>query len=118
MQPQLGVVPPADKLKGMVKKTKTEDSSAQNLVPPSKNARGLLKDDKKRETSKSEQQNALPESSKQYLVAPGLPTISRKLAQRIWELEFIEMEEFLPSNKAIQALELAGITEGGVHRAM
>ena len=53
-------------------------------------------------------------SSKQYLAASGLPTIPNKLAQRIWELEFIEMEEFLPTNKAIQALELAGTTEGEV----
>ena len=31
---------------------------------------------------------------------PGLPTVPLKLAQRIWSLEFIEMEEFLPSHEA------------------
>ena len=68
---------------------------------------------------KTGQQDATPESlSKQYLGAPGLPTISRKLAQHIWELDFTDMEEFLPINKTIQALELARITETGRQRAM
>ena len=40
-----------------------------------------------------------------FLPAPGLPTIPNKLAQKIWDLEFVEMEEFLPSNRAIQAME-------------
>ena len=40
-----------------------------------------------------------------YLAAPGLPTISQHMAQRIWNLEFIEMEEFFPSNKTMQVLE-------------
>ena len=31
---------------------------------------------------------------------PGLPTVPLKLTQRIWSLEFIEMEEFLPSHEA------------------
>ena len=39
------------------------------------------------------------------LAAPGLPTVSRKLAQRIWALELIEMEEFFPTNKVVQSLE-------------
>ena len=40
-----------------------------------------------------------------FLPAPGLPTASNKLAQKIWKLEFVDMEEFLPSNKTINALE-------------
>ena len=40
-----------------------------------------------------------------FLAAQGLPTITSKLAQRIWDLEFIEMDDFLPTNKAVQALE-------------
>ena len=40
-----------------------------------------------------------------FLPAPGLPTVSNKLAQKIWDLEFVEMEEFLPSNRTIQAME-------------
>ena len=40
-----------------------------------------------------------------FLPAPGLPTIPNKLAQKIWDLEFMEMEEFLPSNRTIQAME-------------
>jgi len=53
------------------------------------------------------------EQPKQYLAAVGLPTIPRKLANRIWELDFIEMDELLPSNKAIQALEGEGPQESG-----
>ena len=40
-----------------------------------------------------------------YLPVPGLPVVPNKLAQKIWELEFVDMEEFLPSNKMINALE-------------
>ena len=40
-----------------------------------------------------------------FLPAPGLPTVSNKLAQKIRLLEFVDMEELLPSHKAINALE-------------
>ena len=121
MESQLGVVPPAEKLKGMAQlpATETETSSLQNTVTPSRNTGVPLRDSLIGEAVKMGQQDAPPESlSKQYLVAPGLPTISRKLAQRIWELDFIEMEEFLPTNKTIQALELARVTEMGMQSAM
>ena len=39
------------------------------------------------------------------LAAPGLPTVSRKLARWIWALEFTKMEEFLPTNKVVWSLE-------------
>ena len=43
-----------------------------------------------------------------------LPTVSQRLAQRIWDLDFIEMEEFLPSNRTVQALEISRLArEGG-----
>ena len=48
-----------------------------------------------------------------FLAASGLPTVSEKLAQRIWDLDFIEMEEFLPSNKMVQALEVSGLAREG-----
>ena len=35
------------------------------------------------------------EKPQHYLALPGLPTILHCLAQRIWDLEFVEMEEFL-----------------------
>ena len=38
---------------------------------------------------------------KQYLVVLGLPTIPQKLAQWIWELDFVEMEDFLPTNRVL-----------------
>ena len=121
MESQLGVVPPAEKLKGMpqLPATETDILSTQNAVSPSRNTGVPLRDNSKGEVVQTGQQDAPLESlSKQYLVAPGLPTISRKLAKRIWELDFIEMEEFLPTNKAIQALELARITETGLQSTM
>ena len=52
-----------------------------------------------------------------FLPAPGLPTVSNKLAQKIWDLEFVEMEEFLPSNRTIQAMEnLVSLQEGIVQQ--
>ena len=45
------------------------------------------------------------EKPQHYLASPELPTIPHRLAQRIWDSEFEEMEEFLPSNRTIQALE-------------
>ena len=56
----------------------------------------------------SEETVSLSTSSRKpqyFLVAPGLLTITSKLAQQIWDLEFVEMEEFCPSNKTMQALE-------------
>ena len=48
-----------------------------------------------------------------FLAASGLPTVPLKLAQRIWELDFVEMEEFLPSNRTVQALEISGLAREG-----
>ena len=55
--------------------------------------------------------------SQHVLAAPGLPTVSRKLAQRIWALEFTEMKEFLSTNKVVQSLESGDGTPGssGTH---
>jgi len=44
-----------------------------------------------------------------FLAASGLPTVSQKLAQQIWDMNFVEMEEFLPSNRTVQALEISGL---------
>ena len=64
--------------------------------------------------SKEDKGGAIPQH---VLVAPGLPTVSKKLAQRIWALKFIEMEEFLPTNKMVQSLESGGGAPGssGTH---
>ena len=52
--------------------------------------------------------------SQLFLAASGLPTVPQRLAQCIWDLDFIEMEEFLPSNKTVQALEIAGGARDGM----
>ena len=48
-----------------------------------------------------------------FLAASGLPTVPQKLAQRIWELDLVEMEEFLSSNRTVQALEISGLAREG-----
>ena len=56
-------------------------------------------------SSKKQLGNRPTVTKSHFLPAPGLPTLSNKLAQKIWDLEFVEMEEFLPSNRMIQAIE-------------
>ena len=53
-----------------------------------------------------------------FLSVPGLPTVPNKLAQKIWELEFVDMEEFLPSNKMINALESSVSIQDGIVGAL
>ena len=48
---------------------------------------------------------AAPVKPQFFSVVQGLPTMPSKLAQSIWDLDFVEMDDFLPSNKAVQALE-------------
>jgi hypothetical protein len=35
-----------------------------------------------------------------YLVAKGLPTLAMKLMEKIWNLEYVDMEEFLPTPRS------------------
>ena len=40
-----------------------------------------------------------------YLVAKGLPTLPRKLAEMVWRLEYVDMEEFLPVPHSLRLAE-------------
>ena len=40
-----------------------------------------------------------------YLVAKGLPTLPTKLVDKVWNLEYVEMEEFLPTPRALRIAE-------------
>ena len=40
-----------------------------------------------------------------YLVAKGLPTLPLKLVEKVWRIEYIEMEEFLPAPRSLQLVE-------------
>ena len=40
-----------------------------------------------------------------YLVAKGLPTLPLKVVERVWMMEYIEMEEFLPTPRSLQLVE-------------
>lgn len=66
----------------------------------------------------SEKPTSRPAPLQLLLPAPGLPTVSHKLAQKIWGLEFIEMEEFLPSNKTVLMLENSASVQQGVLGAL
>ena len=47
-----------------------------------------------------------------YLVAKGLPTLPTKLVEKVWNFEFVEMEEFLPTPRALRIAEQGILTEG------
>ncbi len=40
-----------------------------------------------------------------YLVAKGLPTLPMKLVEKVWNLEFVDMEEFLPTPRSLHLAE-------------
>ena len=40
-----------------------------------------------------------------YLVAKGLPTLPTKLVEKVWNLEYVEMEELLPTPRALRIAE-------------
>ena len=40
-----------------------------------------------------------------YLVAKGLPTLPTKLVDKVWNLEYVEMEGFLPTPRALRIAE-------------
>ena len=40
-----------------------------------------------------------------YLVAKGFPTLPTKLVDKVWNLEYVEMEEFLPTPRALRIAE-------------
>ena len=40
-----------------------------------------------------------------YLVAKGLPTLPMRVVERIWNLEFVEMEDMLPSPRTLRLAE-------------
>ena len=40
-----------------------------------------------------------------YLVAKGLPTLPTKLVEKVWNLEYVEMEELLPTPCALRIAE-------------
>ena len=40
-----------------------------------------------------------------YLVAKGLPTLPRKQVEKVWRLEYVDMEEFLPAPRSLRLAE-------------
>ena len=85
----------------------------QSTVPPS--SRFVGKD----HPADSVQLTGMSTPGTQFLLpAPGLPTVPLKVAQRIWNLEFIELEEFLPNNKTVMMLETPSSVQEGVLGAL
>ena len=48
-----------------------------------------------------------------FLVAKGLPTLPMKLVDKAWNKEYVEMEEFLPTPRALRLVD-----QGGVARSL
>ena len=53
----------------------------------------------------SEPQEKAESKPSRYLVAKGLPTLPTKLVDKVWNLEFVDMEEFLPAPRALRIRE-------------
>ena len=45
-----------------------------------------------------------------YLVAKGLPTLPKKLVEKAWALQYVDMEEFLPAPRSLRLAELGKST--------
>ena len=54
--------------------------------------------------SDSQQEKIEPKPAR-YLVVKGLPTLPTKLVEKIWNFEFVEMEEFLPAPHSLRIAE-------------
>jgi len=95
---QVGVLPQSCLLKKLPIVSPEENPDARLVPPPPpRDSTG----DSETKSAGNLEVKIPPESaelqSKQYLAVVGLPTIPHKLANRIWELDFIEMDELLPS---------------------
>ena len=56
-------------------------------------------------TGLAKEQQSVDPKPKRYLVAKGLPTLPVKLTERVWGLEYMDMEEFLPAPQAVRLAE-------------
>ena len=53
-------------------------------------------------TSTSQDNDAKPV---RFLVVKGLPTLPMKLVEKAWNMEFLEMEDFLPAPRSLRIAE-------------
>ena len=53
-------------------------------------------------TSTSQDKEAKPA---RFLVVKGLPTLPMKLVEKAWNMEFVEMEDFLPAPRSLRIAE-------------
>ena len=53
----------------------------------------------------AEPKDGLTTKPTRYLIATGLPTIPMKTVEKAWNLEYVEMEEFLPAPRSLQLAE-------------
>ena len=51
------------------------------------------------------QQEKIEPKTAMYRVANGLPTLPTKLVEKVWNFEFVEMEEFLPAPRSLRIAE-------------
>ena len=52
------------------------------------------------------------------LVAKGLPTLPRKVVEKAWSLEFVEMLDFLPTPRALRVAELGGHSQSSLQGSL
>ena len=101
---QLGALPPADVIQNLglsvfptSRGNKQLDSGVGSLasIIPLLTSLPLGGDSREKGDAKSSR----------YLVAKGLPTLPIKLVDRIWNLEYVDMEEFLPAPQSLRLAE-------------
>ena len=54
--------------------------------------------------SDSQQEKIEPKPAR-YLVAKGLPTLPTELVEKVWNFEFVAVEEFLPAPRSLRIAE-------------
>ena len=87
--------------------TETEDGTQQEELPTGRNGQPIQHTDSValvHLTANNKKDSSDPKVSR-YLVAKGLPSLPMRVVERIWNLQFVEMEDMLPSPRTLRLAE-------------
>ena len=96
----LGDTPPGEVLRGLQIRTMEEKSPAENSTPEGGNPFSALIPWLTGISGGVSQSEKTEPKPSRYLVAKGLPTLPMKLVEKVWNLEYVDMEEFLPAPRS------------------
>ena len=103
VQRELGSMPSSEALCGLG--LGRSDASQQQPPEDQKNPFASLIPWLTAFSSSGTQQEKAESKPARCLVAKGLPTLPTKLAEKVWNLEYVEMEEFLPKPRTLRIAE-------------